>query len=85
MSLVPIADILGSVELPSGFRTALHSLRPNRHAGTGKVAMQAAMQGVAQMLMRDVPGLAGVVQHRGDQLPSWPYHLLQYIEGHITF
>lgn len=43
------------------------------------------MQSVAQMLMREVPGLAGVVQHRGDALPSLVCDLLQDIEGHITF
>ena len=38
------------------------------NAGSDSSAMQATMQSVAQMLMREVPDLAGVVQHRGDAL-----------------
>ena len=34
------------------------------------MAKQDTLQRVAEMLMREVPGLAGVIQHRGDMLAS---------------
>ena len=34
------------------------------------MAKQDMLQRVAEMLMREVPGLAGVIQHRGDVLVS---------------
>ena len=38
--------------------------------GFDSSAKQDTLQRVAEMLMREVPGLAGVIQHRGDILVS---------------
>lgn len=46
--------------------TASFTQRCCAFTGVDRGARQDVMQDVAQMLMREVPGLAGVVQHKGE-------------------
>ena len=86
LTFVPLVSLCRGVCLHGCARSALKSLTlPDgwcANAGTDGSAMQATMQSVAQMLMREVPSLAGVVQHRGDpqpraftscNSPEWPH------------